>query len=79
LALVAFIGFLMVSSWRFWSGKEIDMGTRKPGRLLVLLVVVIGVIVEWDQTALLVIALGYLISGVVARLAYSWKRRVRVA
>jgi CDP-diacylglycerol--serine O-phosphatidyltransferase len=79
LALVAFVGFLMVSSWRFWSGKEIDMGTRKPGRLLVLLVVVIGVIVEWDQIALLTIALGYLISGVVARLAYSWKRRMSEA
>lgn len=79
LALVAFVGFLMVSSWRFWSGKEIDMSTRKPGRLLVLLVVVIGVLVEWDQIALLVMALGYLISGVVARLAYSWKRRTRVA
>ena len=78
LALVAFVGFLMVSSWRFWSGKEIDMSTRKPGRLLVLLVVVIGVLVEWDQIALLVMALGYLISGVVARLAYSWKRRTRV-
>ena len=24
IALVAFTGFLMVSSWRFWSGKEID-------------------------------------------------------
>jgi CDP-diacylglycerol--serine O-phosphatidyltransferase len=79
LALVAFTGFLMVSSWRFWSGKEIDMSTRKPGRLLVLLVVVIGVIIEWHQTALLVIALGYLISGVLARLAYSWKRRMRAA
>jgi CDP-diacylglycerol--serine O-phosphatidyltransferase len=75
LALVAFTGFLMVSSWRFWSGKEIDMNTRKPGRLLVLLVVVIGVVVEWNQTALLVIALGYLVSGVMARLAYSWNRR----
>ena len=79
LALVAFTGFLMVSSWRFWSGKEIDMSTRKPGRLLVLLVVVIGIIAEWHQTALLVIALGYLISGVVARLAYSWNRRIRAA
>jgi CDP-diacylglycerol---serine O-phosphatidyltransferase len=75
LALVAFTGFLMVSSWRFWSGKEIDTNTRKPGRLLVLLVVVIGVVVEWHQTALLVIALGYLLSGVMARLAYSWNRR----
>jgi CDP-diacylglycerol--serine O-phosphatidyltransferase len=77
LALVAFTGFLMVSSWRFWSGKEIDMNARKPGRLLVLVVVVIGVVVEWHSTALLVIALGYLLSGVMARLAYSWKRRMR--
>ncbi len=79
LGLVAFTGFLMVSSWRFWSGKEIDMGARKPGRLLVLLVVIIGVIVEWHQTALLVIALGYLVSGVMARVAYSWKRGMRIA
>lgn len=79
LALVAFVGFLMVSSWRFWSGKEIDTNTRKPGRLLVLLVVVIGIVVEWHQTALLVIALGYLLSGVVARLAYSWNRRAHAA
>jgi CDP-diacylglycerol--serine O-phosphatidyltransferase len=79
LALVAFTGFLMVSSWRFWSGKEIDMNARKPGRLLVLLVVVIGIVVEWHQTALLVIALGYLVSGVMARLAYSWKRRMSTA
>jgi CDP-diacylglycerol--serine O-phosphatidyltransferase len=75
LALVAFVGFLMVSSWRFWSGKEIDMGARKPGRLLVFLLVVIGIVVEWHTTALLIMALGYLVSGVMARLAYSWKRR----
>jgi CDP-diacylglycerol--serine O-phosphatidyltransferase len=79
LALVAFTGFLMVSSWRFWSGKEIDMGTRRPGRVLVLLVVFIGIIVEWHNTALLVIALSYLVSGVMARLAYSWERRYHAA
>ena len=77
LFLVTFTGFLMVSSWRFWSGKEIDMNTRKPGRLLVLLIVIIGVIIEWDQITLLAIALGYLVSGVIARLAYSTERRVR--
>jgi CDP-diacylglycerol--serine O-phosphatidyltransferase len=75
LALVAFTGFLMVSSWRFWSGKEIDMGERKPGRLLVLLVVTICVVFEWSNTALIVLALGYLVSGVLARVAYSWQRR----
>jgi CDP-diacylglycerol--serine O-phosphatidyltransferase len=78
LALVAFTGFLMVSSWRFWSGKEIDMGERKPGRLLVLLVVAFCVVFEWSNTALIVIALSYLVSGVVARVAYSWQRRQAV-
>ena len=24
MALIAFTGFLMVSSWRFWSGKELN-------------------------------------------------------
>jgi len=75
LGLVAFTGFLMVSSWRFWSGKEIDMGARKPGRFLVLLVVLIGIIAEWHNTALLVLALGYLVSGVMARIGYSIERR----
>ena len=79
LALVAFTGFLMVSSWRFWSGKEIDVGARRPGRFLVLLVVVMGVVFEWSKIALLVLALGYLISGVLARLGYAWQRRFAAA
>ena len=75
LGLVAFTGFLMVSSWRFWSGKEIDTNARKPGRVLVLVVVALAVVFEWHRIALLALALGYLMSGVLARLAYSWQRR----
>jgi CDP-diacylglycerol--serine O-phosphatidyltransferase len=75
LGLIAFTGFLMVSSWRFWSGKELDFGSRKPGRLLVLLVFVVCVVFEWSEVALLVMVMTYLVSGVVARVAYSWQRR----
>jgi CDP-diacylglycerol--serine O-phosphatidyltransferase len=75
IALVAFTGFLMVSSWRFWSGKEIDFSSRRPGRLLVLLMVLLAIIFEWHQYALIAIAMIYLVSGVAARLAYSWSRR----
>jgi CDP-diacylglycerol--serine O-phosphatidyltransferase len=75
LALVAFTGFLMVSNWRFWSGKEIDMGTRQPMRLLVIILVVLAVMYEWHRYALMVMGLGYLMSGVLARVAYSWQRR----
>jgi CDP-diacylglycerol--serine O-phosphatidyltransferase len=80
IALVAFTGFLMVSSWRFWSGKEIDFSSRRPGRLLVLLMVLLAIIFEWHQYALIVMAMVYLVSGVGARLAYSLTRRsVRVS
>lgn len=75
LALVGFTGFLMVSSWRFWSGKEIDFSSRRPGRLLVLLMVLLAIIFEWHQYALIALAMIYLVSGVTARLAYSWSRR----
>ncbi len=75
LALVAFTGFLMVSNWRFWSGKEIDMGTRQPMRLLVIILVVLGVLYEWHRYALMALGLGYLMSGVLARLGYAWQRR----
>jgi CDP-diacylglycerol--serine O-phosphatidyltransferase len=75
LGLIAFTGFLMVSSWRFWSGKELDFGSRKPGRLLVLRGFVVCVVFEWSEVALLVMVMTYLVSGVVARVAYSWQRR----
>lgn len=79
LALVAFTGFLMVSNWRFWSGKEIDMGSRQPMRLLVIILVVLAVLYEWHRYALMVLGLGYLMSGVLARIAYSLQRRFQEA
>jgi CDP-diacylglycerol--serine O-phosphatidyltransferase len=75
LALIGFVGFLMVSSWRFWSGKELDFGSRRPFRLLVVMVLLIAIVAEFSQKALIVIAMAYLVSGVTARLAYSWQRR----
>jgi CDP-diacylglycerol--serine O-phosphatidyltransferase len=77
LMLLLFTGFLMVSSWRFWSGKEIGVHERKPFQLPVV-VALVGVLIVWQsRLMLMVIALGYLVSGVLARLAYSWGRRRR--
>jgi CDP-diacylglycerol--serine O-phosphatidyltransferase len=77
LVLLLFTGFLMVSSWRFWSGKEIGVHEKKPFQLPVL-VALFGALIIWQsRLMLMVIALGYLVSGVVARLAYSWGRRRR--
>lgn len=77
LGLIAGTGFLMVSSWRFWSGKEINLGDRHPFRLLLILALVGTLLVMESEWMLIVIALGYLVSGVLARLAYSWSRERR--
>jgi CDP-diacylglycerol---serine O-phosphatidyltransferase len=77
MLLILFTGFLMVSSWRFWSAKEFTSGGRHPGRLFAV-IALIGTLIAWNsELMLMVIALGYLVSGVLARLAYSWGRRRR--
>jgi CDP-diacylglycerol--serine O-phosphatidyltransferase len=77
MLLLIGVGFLMVSNWRFWSGKEIDTNGRQPFQMFVLPAAIIALIWWNSQMTLIVIALAYLVSGVLARLAYSWDRRRR--
>jgi CDP-diacylglycerol--serine O-phosphatidyltransferase len=78
VALILGTGFLMVSSWRFWSGKEVDSNNRHPFQLVVVVALVGFLIFLESEWALIVIAMGYLVSGVLARLAYSWSRERRL-
>lgn len=75
LGLVGLIGFLMVSTWRFWSGKEIRLEDRHPFRAVILFAAVIAAFVFFSEYVFLGIALVYLCSGLLARAAYSWQRR----
>jgi len=77
LLLIVGTGFLMVSSWRFWSGKEMGAGGRHPFQLVVVVALFGAVLVLYSEWVLILIALGYLVSGVLARLAYSWSRERR--
>jgi CDP-diacylglycerol--serine O-phosphatidyltransferase len=77
LSLILFTGFLMVSNWRFWSAKEITSGGKQPFQI-VAFIALLGALIAWkSQYMLIIIALGYLVSGVFARLAYSWAHRRR--
>lgn len=69
----------MVSTWRFWSGKEISLGQRHPFQLVAVIVAVGALIALYSEHVLIIIALGYLVSGVLARLAYSWGQKRRKA
>jgi CDP-diacylglycerol--serine O-phosphatidyltransferase len=78
LMLVGLTGFLMVSTWRFWSGKEINLSKSHPFQILVLVAIVMYVTIRYSNVVLFAIALIYMFSGIWARAAYSWSRRRRV-
>jgi CDP-diacylglycerol--serine O-phosphatidyltransferase len=78
MALVALIGFLMVSTWRFWSGKEINLSNRHPFQWMVLIGLIIYALVFFSQYVLILMALMYMFSGILARVAYSWQRARRL-
>jgi len=67
----------MVSTWRFWSGKEINFSRTQPFQLLAVLAIVAFVLIRFSSGALFLLALAYMFSGIWARAAYSWSRRRR--
>jgi CDP-diacylglycerol--serine O-phosphatidyltransferase len=77
LILVGLIGFLMVSTWRFWSAKEINFSSRHRFQNLLLLSIGLYIIIRFSQGVLFVWALVYMFSGIWARAAYSWSRERR--
>jgi len=77
LILVGLSGFLMVSTWRFWSGKEINLSRRHPFQILLLLATFFYIVYRFSHGALFALGLLYMFSGIWARAAYSWSRRRR--
>jgi CDP-diacylglycerol---serine O-phosphatidyltransferase len=77
LCLVGICGFLMVSTWRFWSGKEINFSRRHPFQILLLMATALFLMLRFSQVVIFSCALAYMFSGIWARAAYSWSRRRR--
>jgi CDP-diacylglycerol--serine O-phosphatidyltransferase len=77
LCIVGLSGYLMVSTWRFWSGKEINLSRRHPFQGIFLLAVVLYIMIRFSNVVLFSMALIYMFSGIWARAAYSWSRRRR--
>jgi CDP-diacylglycerol---serine O-phosphatidyltransferase len=74
LLLIA-VAYLMVSTWRFYSFKDIDLRARQPFRLILLFVVLLAAIRFYSNWVLFVIALLYTFSGVFWRLKWLLRRR----
>jgi CDP-diacylglycerol---serine O-phosphatidyltransferase len=75
LAMVSAVGYLMVSTWRFYSFKDIDFAMRRPFRLTILIAALIAGLGFFSKPLLFAIALLYMFSGVFWRLQWIFRRR----
>jgi CDP-diacylglycerol--serine O-phosphatidyltransferase len=79
LILVGLCSYLMVSTWRFWSAKEINLSLSRshPFRRLLPVALVLYIVIRYSSVTLFLVALVYMFSGIWARAAYGWQRRRR--
>ena len=73
--MVTAVGYLMVSTWRFYSFKDLDFRSRQPFRLIILFAVLFALIWFFSQQMLFALALLYMASGVFWRLQWIFRRR----
>ena len=75
LMMVVVVGYLMVSTWRFYSFKDIDFRSRRPFRLIILIGLLIALIWQFSRPVLFAIAVLYMASGVLWRLQWIFRRK----
>jgi CDP-diacylglycerol---serine O-phosphatidyltransferase len=73
--MVIAVAYLMVSTWRFYSFKDLDFRNRQPFRLIILFGGLFALIWFFSQQMLFALALLYMASGVFWRLQWIFRRR----
>ena len=79
LALLGLLSFLMVSTWRYWSFKDLNLLRPRTPLILVVMGIVIYLIVNWSQPVLVILASIYVGSGIAIRLGGIIRRYLRPA
>jgi CDP-diacylglycerol--serine O-phosphatidyltransferase len=77
LVLLAVLGLLMVSTWRYYSFKGISLSKPYTPLLIILLGAFIYLTMNWPQPVLLAMAASYVASGILIRLGGVIRRRLR--
>ena len=75
MLLIVTVAYLMVSTWRFYSFKDIDFRSRQPFRLIVLFGALFAALWYFSQWVLFLIALLYMVSGVLWRVQWMFRRK----
>jgi CDP-diacylglycerol---serine O-phosphatidyltransferase len=78
MLIIVAAGYLMVSTWRFYSFKDIDFRSRQPFRLIILFAALFAGIWFFSRYLLFVLALAYMASGVIWRLQWIFRRKTNL-
>jgi CDP-diacylglycerol--serine O-phosphatidyltransferase len=77
MALLLLLGFLMVSTWRYYSFKGVNLSKPYTPLILILLGAFIYGMWNYAQLILLAMSTAYVVSGIAIRLGGAARRRVR--
>jgi CDP-diacylglycerol---serine O-phosphatidyltransferase len=77
MALLVVLGFLMVSTWRYYSFKGINLNKAYSPLILILFAAFIYGIWNYAKVLFLVMALSYMSSGIIIRIGGIVRRRMR--
>jgi CDP-diacylglycerol--serine O-phosphatidyltransferase len=75
LAVLVIVSFLMVSTWRFYSFKDLNLRSRHPFQIFILICAFFGLLVAFHHYMLFIIAITYAGSGIFTRLSYFFHRK----
>lgn len=74
LALLVSAATLMVSTWRFYSFKDLNLRNRHPFQVIVLICALFGLLAFFSGPLLFLVALAYMFSGVITRFSSLFRR-----
>ena len=77
LALLALLSFLMVSTWRYYSFKDINLLRPRSPLTVILVGSLIFLIWNYSQAVLLIIPAAYVVSGIAIRIGGIVRRHLR--
>ncbi|HET9282218.1 MAG TPA: phosphatidylcholine/phosphatidylserine synthase [Candidatus Angelobacter sp.] len=75
IVLLLVVGFLMVSTWRFYSFKDLHLRSRHPFQSLILICAFFGLLFAFHHYMLFIMAFTYMLSGVFTRVSYGLRRK----
>jgi len=75
LGILVLVGFLMVSTWRFYSFKDLNMRNRHPFQIIILICGLGALVWFFSEYVLFILAISYMLSGIITRFSYAVRRR----